>query len=229
MLAPEPRRVAQMDGTLVMMRTANRVSTGTTILYLLDGAAYLTLGTVAAFDNDAGSFAPPGGAHVAFSAGSLLIGTQILLLGIRAIAANDDGERLARFRRQRADGTLDARALARYEGELRDAASSARLWRLAYGWGSLGVAAAGQSLIGLTAAADVAEHDDSRVWGYVFGSMFLVAGTFGAYVSFAGSSPTERLWKRYKVATQQEPLFDAELLLAPWGSHGFVLGSTGRF
>jgi hypothetical protein len=223
----EPLRIEMMDQTLAEMQTANQVSTGTTILYLVDAAALLTLGTAAALDSDGKPVS--GGSRVPFSAGSLLLGSQFLVFGVSALVGTDDEDRLTRFRRQRANGTLDARALARYEGELRDAAASARFWRLSYAWSSLGVAVAGQALIGLTAAEHGSEDESFPVAGYLFGTVFLGVGAMGAYAGFAGTSPTEFLWKRYKVASQQEPLFEAKLFLAPWGSQGLVLGSTGRF
>ncbi len=159
---PDRSRALQMEATLVELSEENSPSDWTTFVYLSNGVAFLGIGGHVAIgtDEDLGS----GPFRSLLVAGSLLTGANYLIMGIRRVGATStDEDRLVRFRQQKASGTLDPLALARYEGELQADAEFSRRMRLLEGWSGVAMAAAGQTLIVFTATSERLHDEAARI------------------------------------------------------------------
>jgi uncharacterized membrane protein len=135
-------------------------------------------------------------------------------------------ERLASWRQF--GGNIDARTLARFEGELAAEAALARKAQLYSLGSSIGLAATGGLLLALVPATDLSGGD--RTFSYVVGGGLFVIGAAGILVSLLTEPHQVRAYRLYREGKEPAPYDVAQLRVAPvLGARDAGLMLSGRF
>jgi hypothetical protein len=169
--------------------------------------------------------------HASSDPGLLLLvgaGTAIAILdvalGILALARPSLAEqRLERWRAMRAAGPVSARALGRFEGELRGELAQVQDAR----WASLalGIGVSCASVLGFGLTAGLADTGDGQLMGYLISGALGVIGIVFSVFPWLFDQP-EREWQQIEEGTAPGLAITS---VAPWASQyggGFALNGT---
>lgn len=217
-LSIDPGRVEAMEAVLSDNASGEEVGGWITGLTSFGAAAWF-LGASIWLAVDVEAFGGVGGPSPILISG-LTVAPLLATFGVMSIAiTGSDGDRYRRWQEAR-EGGLTPLELARFEGELRSDAASARVGRDASFALSLGVIASGLVAVVLGAALDDL-GDDTRAFTIGGGAGIAALGGLMTGLSFLESGP-ERTWREYQSGGEQTSAgFRMQPVIGP-GGVGFV-------
>jgi hypothetical protein len=152
-----------------------------------------------------------------------VLGAGTLASAIYTLSSSPTTDQL-RYARWRALPSVDAVTLARFEGELAAEAAVGRQVRIMSGVSSIGIAAGGAAIVGITPLSRM--QGDAVAVAYVFGATYALLGLWGAIASLTGESPHEHAYHAYEAGKSPESAKVAFSPVLARGGGGMQLGMT---